>query len=548
MYDTSGNAMSWTIYDKRHTHTSKPTNLKASATTTTITVNATFPTDSSASKHAFSIDGGTTWKDYTPSSEGYKFTGLNANTSYTIKARTYCSCGETYDSDSITIKTHIRNPDTPIFEGATATSITVKSPASPGAIKHWIGISTDNVTFTDVWPDAEIFEITGLKANTTYYIKCASYCSYDDWHYSNTITAKTCIAKPADISVYFTTYKTIKVNVTGWDYITIDGGTNWHAINGASTYTFNNRTHGNTYKIKCKKTCGNHKETDDHVGTYISNELSVTTWNITIEKAGKTTRSLTFKATHTAGTKGSNGYGSDKLILYRLYDNDGGYQDKTGSSGTGVTFDKLTHNKKYTCRVATQDVSYVSGNFEYYVDLDYTTKQLALNHSSTEEHQHSIITKWLGKIDGVIYNQGVTGNELSFRIECKAKKSTSTDVYNDPYQVSGVIVGSNGNNSHTTTDIDKQGGYIVNTSGSLTWYHCEYEITGYISDGWNEVPRTITAHTTFPYSWIYDTANKEWRKVRPYIYTGKDNKNNGWEPAPAFIYNGTTFKESNGEE
>lgn len=444
----------------------------------------------------------------------------------------------------INLHTHIDYADKPEIKHVGSNYITINGFKSTNAVDYSVGYSKNyNGPYTwptksnGKYPDPGEYKIEGLEPNTLYYIKTSSKCSCGEWYESYVNTATTCVAKPGDISVRSTSYKSMVINVDGWDQISINGGT-WKNINGASTYTVTG-TPGTTYKIKCKKTCANH--TANHDGIYESNEISCTLWKISLSNTARTTKSLSFKADHTSGTAGTNPNTGSKIV-YKLYDDAGKYvTELEGNDNATVTFDNLTHNKQYTCKANT-----VGDWVDHTVEVSASTKLLSLIHSSTEEHQHSIITKWQAKIDGAVQNTGVTGNALSFSAVSKAVKSTKTDADGDNYQKSTVTVGNNGTNSNS---ID--GDYIKNISSNLTWYHCGYEITGTISDGYNNVSVTLDGddevHTTFPYSWIYYKG--DWKRAKPYIYT-KDPNNTTitkWIPAVAHIYNKGAWKESNGE-
>jgi hypothetical protein len=418
-------------------------------------------------------------------------------------------------------------------------------------------ISMDyNITGTDTYVQNSLptFNLGGYAFPITLYILCDLCGNKDDklteteymrdasgnniiWSIND--KRHTHITTPSAPTIVSSTGTTITVNgkmsTNAIDYAigisTNNGGSyDWKYPTDDGNYTFTGLSQNTeyTFQVGSKCSCGT---------WYYSPAVKFKTWGMTLDIIGSTTRSITFKGTHTAG---SGGNASNTQISYEIWDGNtkvGGPINNT--NGANYTFDNLTHNKSYTCKVYTTDM------IDNVKESSYNTKLLSLDYISAIEHQHSIITNWQAKIDNVVYNSGITGNPLTFSAISKAIKSTSVDIYNDQYQASEVIEGNNGTNIDTIS-----GNYIVNTSSNLSWYHCEYEIIGTVSDGYNNVSESVIAYTTFPYSWKYDEESSKWYKVRPYIYTTKPNTTNtkGWIPAVAFIHNGTNWKEPNGEE
>ena len=213
-----------------------------------------------------------------------------------------------------------------------------------------------------------------------------------------------------------------------------------------------------------------------------------------------------------------------------------GYDWEQVEQNTYSIFNNLNHDTIHTisCRIAGCYAFDTSGNQtsvnDSVVSKTVKTKLLSLSGSIIEEHQHSLVTSWQAFVNGIVTNQDAIDNtpfEFSY-MDTLAQKN------NPPYQAAEVIEGSNG----TTI-----GNYQTDKkvySNNLTWYYCEYIVTVSITDGYNIVAAAITAHTTFPHTWIF--SNGVWHRYMPHIYT-----NGNYIPAPAFIYKNDKFIEPNGE-
>lgn len=235
---------------------------------------------------------------------------------------------------------------------------------------------------------------------------------------------------------------------------------------------------------------------------------------------------------------------TSKIIKYSSYSNKS--EDKMEQKidgrdytpiyqGTYISYDNLIHNTTYKIYTRIKDCYAfdAEGNEteinDSEISTDITTYELTLEGSIYEQHQHSIVTLWQAKVNGSNCDRDLLDNSpFNFT-------STKTVAKKDiNYQQSEIIENNNG---------DTIGNYQVDKkiySTNLTWYYCKYIITAEISDGYNKVSASVTAHTTFPYTWIYN--NGSWHKAIPYIYT-----NNKFVPAPCFVYNNDKYIEPNGE-
>lgn len=67
---------------------------------------------------------------------------------------------------------------------------------------------------------------------------------------------------------------------------------------------------------------------------------------------------------------------------------------------------------------------------------------------------------------------------------------------------------------------------------NLKYSYCTYKVTVFVSDGVNTVSSSIYISTTFPYVYIYKESDNKYHKAIPYVYTG-----NKYKPAIANVYN-----------
>ena len=499
------------FYDNRHTHISAPSAPTITATTgKTITVSG---------GDQVNMDSGS-WKT-SPNT----FTGLNQGSSHTFKDRKQCSCGDWYTcSGSTTGKTWSisgsctkTTTKTMTFK-ATHTAGTKGSSSNIVYALYKTKSTSGTAVATKTAASGTEVTFTGLDPKTTYY--CYAYSQgisdNDCWLNGTTKEVFTVGTSSKDASA-----KTIRGYVT-WDAKGSTGVTCTYSCNGTNISRstsglyagFTGLTPGTSYTISY---------------TVKDDEDNTLTGTITI-----TTRKTTF---------GSYDH-STKIIEYSSYSN---YSDdimqhsfngasyKDINQNTNDRYNNLTHNTSYTIKArikncfAFDSSGTQSSNNDSEISMTITTDLFSLSGSIYEEHQHRIITLWQSYVAGSARNSdSIDGTKFEFSsMVTKAVKKA-------PYQRSEVKEGTNGNTTGTY-QTDKK---IY--SENLTWYYCEYQITANISDGYNVVSFTVTAHTTFPHAWIYKDG--KWHKAMGYIYTG-----GVWVPAPCFVCNNNVYKEPNGE-
>lgn len=139
---------------------------------------------------------------------------------------------------------------------------------------------------------------------------------------------------------------------------------NWYN----SEFTFSNYQKNSSHTFEARRKCS--------CGDYINSEKTVTgkTWNISLNTGTQTTKTLSFKATHTSGTGGDS---SNTKIVYELY-SDSSYRIKIksiiDSNGETITFTGLTPGTTYYCKAYSNGIKDKSGNFDNVDKISLKTK------------------------------------------------------------------------------------------------------------------------------------------------------------------------------
>lgn len=187
---------------------------------------------------------------------------------------------------------------------------------------------------------------------------CSSnWTEMHEWQ--NNLTIKIHDARIPDPPVIVrTTGKTIRVTSDAGHLYCKTTSDGWY---DQKNHTFTGLTQGTQYEFICK---------DDN-GTKSDKSVKARTWNISGSFNGGTTNSLTFVASHTAGTKGkgdpNNGDADDHKITYKLFTtkNASGTPVKTKekvTNGTAVTFSGLNSGTTYYCYAYTVGLKNNSGD------------------------------------------------------------------------------------------------------------------------------------------------------------------------------------------
>ena len=242
-------------------------------------------------------------------------------------------------------------------------------------------------------------DLSSLTFPITFYFTCAG-CDYDNRKLSEAwlavpvkwlsdydddplatwlITDHTHIDKPEKPTISASTGKTITVKdgEDGEDglYCTSnDDG--WYD----SPHKFTGLTQGRSYNFKCKKICPDCPDDKELESDIVTGR----TWSISGSFLNSGAKSMTFKATHVAGTGGISA--SDRTITYKLYTSKStsgtAVATKTGSNGIPVTFTGLQPGKTYYCYAYTTNLG--DGDNDCWIgDETTSTKEQASVQSSS---------------------------------------------------------------------------------------------------------------------------------------------------------------------
>ncbi|MGN0468538.1 MAG: fibronectin type III domain-containing protein [Acutalibacteraceae bacterium] len=197
-----------------------PTNLKFSSVSQS-SVTASWTKASGASGYEISWTDGKTTTTKTTTSASYKLTGLKANTTYTVKVRSY-NADKAY---SATVSAKATTPVAQVtglqVSSVTDTTATLKWTAVSGATSYNVYYSKDNKTWSKVTSTKNSCTVSKLSAYTKYYFKVAAVKGSTAGAASSVVNATTLLAKVTGLNVTTTdTTATLK----------------WTAVKSATTY------------------------------------------------------------------------------------------------------------------------------------------------------------------------------------------------------------------------------------------------------------------------------------------------------------------------
>lgn len=548
------NDTAWTILDKRHTHIDKP-----SKPTIVWTTGKKIRVKDNSTDGLYCTTTSDGWYDVSP----YTFTDLKQGTSYKFKCRQYCpDCpdNKVYESDTVTGKTWsisgvcVSSTAKSIVFKATHVAGTEGSTSNGTADDHTITYklyktknTSGTVVATKTGDNGIPVTFSNLDPGTTYY--CYAYTTNlgdgdnNCWIEAG-VTKEELKIQNSNGNV---SAKTLRASVT-WNApgatsvtCTIECNGQTKTLSGNGKYVgFTGLTPGASYNVSWR-VVSTYKYTYEYtvINANGVEEIKTGTVTDTIETSGN--KSFTTKQSN-FGTpinvtskiirfKSKSNYSSD-IMEQKI--NNGNWESI--EQDTYVIYNNLRHNTEHTisCRIAGCYAFNESGLATNVNDSEISDKVstylLSLSGSIDEQHQHSLVTLWQARVNGSNADKdSIDGTNFKFSsMQTVSKKS------NPPYQSAEVKEGIIG---------DTSGDYQLNKkifSDNLTWYYCEYVVTATITDGYNKVIASITAHTTFPAAWIY--SGGKWNRYMGYVYT-----NNKWVPAPAFVYKNGKYIESNGE-
>lgn len=153
-------------------------------------------------------------------------TGLNANTSYKIRVRSEANGQVSENSSSQTALTLLSTVTLNSASGITSTGFTVNWNSVTGATSYKLDVATDSGFNTLVVNNQTVtgtsYSVTGLSANTNYYVRMKAVNGTNDGSYSTTQTNLTLLTTPTLSSA---------TNVT-----TASFTANWVSVTGATSY------------------------------------------------------------------------------------------------------------------------------------------------------------------------------------------------------------------------------------------------------------------------------------------------------------------------
>ena len=196
----------------------------------------------------------------------YTFTGLTAETAYSVKVRTNCDGIYSEWTNAISFTTTIACP-APMY--VTVSNITghtaLLSWTEGGTANEWDVQWCTNPDFTYPYFSFIISEnpsgqITGLNPETLYYVRVRAYCGDEDgestWVNTNFTTIVACPAPTAAVSNITTTTATVSCTNTVAESFNVMLGDEVVAEDVTMPYTLTDLEENTTYTVKVQAICG----------------------------------------------------------------------------------------------------------------------------------------------------------------------------------------------------------------------------------------------------------------------------------------------------
>ena len=538
-----------------HTHISKPTVTITKTSGTTITV--------SGGEKVCCVTTNSEWF-----TSPHTFTGLDQGTEYSFKCRQTCpDCPDNLvvESDPVTgvtwnIQAH--------FLASTPASIVVIATNIPGTAANDVrdviwDLYDSNGRFIKGGlqrrsNQAVVFNESEMVPNTLYTFKAKTAgVKNEDGEYDNiceidayTTEAAEITGSGGDVSAH-----TLKVSVSwspGTAYSStclIECNNQTMSLSSSGSVGFTGLNEGTNYTVSWTIT-NKYSETYSIGVVGEDGELTTVTgttyWENTLNGGTSLTTKETVLGTISTSSKiikfssSSKNYSSDmmeeRVSRGRIYDS--GWVQV--AQNTDYVFNNLEHNTEYTIYARIKDcIAFdTSGNSTGVNDsvksMSIYTRLLSLIGQISEEHQHSLVTLWQARVGLNVVDNNTDKDAIDGTLFTFSSMSTTAKKANPPYQSAEVIESING-----STIGDYQTDKKI-YSNNLTWYYCEYVVTASITDGYNVVSASVTAHTIFPASWIF--SGGQWHRYMGHVYT-----NGEWVPAPVFICKNNNYIEPNGE-
>ena len=328
-----------------------PTGLKTSGITTSgITLAWTASTGGAVTRYEVSTDG-SSWTD-SGSDTTHSFSGLTANTQYTLRVRAV-GPGGTSTAASVTASTNQVAPDTPTglkTSGITTSGITLAWTASTGGAVTRYEVSTDGSSWTDSGSDTT-HSFSGLTANTQYTLRVRAV-GPGGTSTAASVTASTNAGKPGQPTGFKAsnvTHDSVKLiwtapssggSVTHYE-IRQSSVSSWTTVSGATSYTFSNLK-ANTLYIFYLRSVG--------PGGVSNRTFAFTRTTADTSTAPNTPTGLIASVvTQTSITLGWTASTGGAVTRYEVSTDGTNWTDS--GSDTTHSFSGLTANTQYTLRV-----------------------------------------------------------------------------------------------------------------------------------------------------------------------------------------------------
>ncbi len=333
-----------------------PTNPTSSAVTASSITLSWTASAGVVDTYEVSSDGGTNWIDSTSADTSHSFSGLSANTAYTLQVRAKNRAGDSDAASAASVKTLPNAPTGASTSAITASSITLSWTASVGGADTY-EVSTDGSAWTDAGGSDTNHVFSSLDANTSYTLQVRAKNATGTSSAVSAAAVKTLpnaptslIASAAGITVDSITC-TWTASVGGADTYEVskDGGNTWvDAGGGDTTHTFTGLTADTSYtlQVRAKNSSGSSPVTN--VYTVKTKEETEPSNDNQVPAAPGAPGSPTTSAITASSIKLSWTVSSGTVDTYEVSKDGGNTWVDAGVDDTNHVFSSLDANTSYT--------------------------------------------------------------------------------------------------------------------------------------------------------------------------------------------------------
>ena len=212
-----------------------------------------------ADTYLVSKDGGTTWVDSGGGDTEHEFTGLTANSAYTLQVKAKNASGESAAVSAAAKKTLPNPPTSPVTSAITASGMTLSWTASVGGADTYLVSKDGGSTWIDSSNADTTHAFTGLDANTAYTLQVKANNASGDSTVASAAAVKTLPNAPAspvavaDSASAITLSWTASVGGADTYLVSKDGGSTWVDSGGGDTeHEFTGLTANSAYTLQVK--------------------------------------------------------------------------------------------------------------------------------------------------------------------------------------------------------------------------------------------------------------------------------------------------------